>query len=181
MFCRYCGNKVLEEAYMCPSCRNMLKALPTQENVPTLSVAPTSSIQEIHNAPSLPTEQKASSDPHKYKAMIFSIIGIALSVQQILLIGPALAMINSISYFTDSGDQSIAFLFAFVGVLLLAGGFYLGFLYPVSFGMGIAGFCLGRKTENSVIRKLSMAALVLSLIAGVFVGFLWTFILGGGL
>ena len=175
MFCRYCGKEVLDQAYMCPSCGRMLKELPIQAE------SSTPSIQEIDMSPSLSTEQKTASDSHKYKAMIFSIIGMNFSVGQILLTGPALAMLNSISFFTESEHPSIAFLFAFIGVLFLAGSFYLSFLYPVCLGMGIAGFCLGRKTKNSVIRKLSVAVLPVSLVAGVFVAFLWIFVLSGGL
>lgn len=129
MFCRYCGQEILDEAVICPHCGVMVKKLDF------------SALQE-----QAPTQQSVDSgmDLKKTKAVrIFAVITAALvAFSLMLLLSGIVEMFNYWRHSYDGGHLSPF-------ILPLAFGF-------VSLGTGVPTLIMGLKQENAGVRLISI-------------------------
>ena len=162
MFCRYCGKQVLDEAYMCPSCGKMLKELPTPIVEP----------MQIEEKP----QQKR--DKYKVPAMVLSIVTLVLSVVQLCFVFGTLSTLGVALFGSAVSPSDDWAALGWFGVVWFAyGAWALMALSPASTTTGIIGLVFGRKTENRKMKKLSVAAFVLSMIVLVFALFIYAFVM----
>ena len=154
MFCRYCGNEVLEQAYMCPACKNMLKALPTEKFV-----------TEQESDASKESAKSPKRDKFKVAGMVLSIVCIVLSAVQILFLFGAFSAFATALWGMEYTQDDWAAL-GWFGVVLFAYSWVISMaLSPFSTATGIVGFIFGRKTEHKKVKKLSLVSFILAMIA----------------
>ena len=162
MFCRYCGKEVLDQAYMCPSCGRMLKELP----------APIVEPIQIEEKP------QKKRDKYKVPAMVLSIVTLVLSGIQLCFVASTLSMFGIAFLGVGSSLNGSWEALGWLGVVFFAYTVYILIgLSPFSTATGIIGLVFGRKTENKKMKKLSVAAFVLALVAAVCAIMVVTFIL----
>ena len=138
MFCRYCGQEILDEAVLCPHCGVMVKKL---------------DLSALQGQTPMPTQQSADSgmDLKKTKAVrIFAVItAVLVAFSLMFLLSGIVGMFNDWRHSYDGGHLSPF-------ILPLAFGF-------VSLGTGIPTLVMGLKQENAGVRLLSIILFIASI------------------
>ena len=127
MFCRFCGNELHNEAYVCPSCGRLVKPLPT----------------EYSDEQMQPCPQPIQPSRKFYRlAKIFSILGTVFSGLTLLFGVIFLSMI--VFGVTLMGDAGIILVLYSLFALLAMVGFA-----PFALTMGILAFVFSRKSPEA--------------------------------
>lgn len=128
MFCRYCGNGLSDDAFVCPKCGCLV-------NEPTQKVHSSPASQEITAEPSKPSR--------KFLRLkkIFSIVGTVLSGAA-LLCGVYFVYLMATALAIGEGGGLVLAIFSLFGFYFAIG------ISPFALAAGILAFVFGGKTEK---------------------------------
>ena len=152
MFCRYCGNEINDQAYVCPKCGCLARELPSNVGDTDKKRAGEAVVSGNLSNPSNPSRK------FNILAKIFSIVGTALSA--VILLSVSLFMMFYFS--ADLGLELGAVFLAIYAVL----GIYIAFIFwPFALATGILALVFGNKSNKEELKPLARTAFTLSIVA----------------
>ena len=170
MFCKYCGNELADNAVVCTKCGCLAVNLPVEE------IPQTQPIQQAQPIPQTPQQKQNGGLKKKIPAIILSALTLELCITMFAFIVLTFWTFLMAVIGTDVTQEDWSGL-GWMGVV-----FFVYMMYaligvaPIALATGITGFCFGKQTDSSVVRKLSVAGLVVSIVLAATTAFLWTMV-----